>query len=316
MLGYVDVKHGRCIEPGCQILACYGDPATGKKTHCAKHGRPLGYVNMTSRRCAENDCTTLASYGDPNTGKKTHCATHGRPLGYIDVTTPRCTENGCTTLATFGDPDTGEMTHCAVHKPDGYVDVKNPQCKSDHCATLANPAYDGYCTHCFARLFPLDPRTAKIRVKTKEIVVRDALVEWYGDAFIHNKALNFGCDCAHKRSVDFRRLIGNTIVAVEVDEGQHKSYVAEDENVRYDDLFVAFGGKWIYIRFNPDAYLNAAGKRRPGFFNSKKVRNSDEVKRRLLVLRTKVDEMVARAAAEENDALLERVNLFFDGSPL
>ena len=44
------------------------------------------------------------------------------------------------------------------------------------------------------------------------------------------------------------------MIAVEVDEGQHKSRDFEDETIRYDDLFMAgHGGKWIYIRFNPDS---------------------------------------------------------------
>ena len=67
------------------------------------------------------------------------------------------------------------------------------------------------------------------------------------------------------------------MIAVEVDEGQHKSRDSEDETIRYDDLFMAgHGGKWIYIRFNPDSYVDANGKRVKGFFNSKNDRRSRE----------------------------------------
>ena len=29
-------------------------------------------------------------------------------------------------------------------------------------------------------------------------------------------------------------------------------YDKRDEEIRYDDLFMAYSGKWIFIRFNPD----------------------------------------------------------------
>ena len=309
--GYVDVYRA-CAHEDCRKFPHFGDPKFGKKTYCAEH-KPDGYVDLTNPVCAEDGCTIRASFGDPTTGKKTHCTKH-KLDGHVDLKHERCNEAGCKRIPHFGDPKIGKKTHCAEHKPDGYVDLTNPSCKSDHCATTANAAYDGYCAHCFRHLFPLDPRATQIRAKTRELIVRDALVEWYGDAFVHDETLHFGCDCAHKRSVDFRRLVGNTMIAVEVDERQHKSYDAEDENVRYDDLFVAFGGKWIYIRFNPDTYVDAAGKRRPGFFDTKRERNGAEIARRLTILRRKVDDVVARATAERNDALLERTNLFFDGS--
>jgi hypothetical protein len=42
------------------------------------------------------------------------------------------------------------------------IDVKNPPCEHEGCDTIVMNKYDGYCTHCFANLFPNDPRTAEI----------------------------------------------------------------------------------------------------------------------------------------------------------
>ena len=50
-------------------------------------------------------------------------------------------------------------------------------------------------------------------------------------------------------------MINNTILAIETDERQHRSYDQKDEEIRYDDLYMVFSGKWIFIRFNPDSYL-------------------------------------------------------------
>ena len=60
------------------------------------------------------------------------------------------------------------------------------------------------------------------------------------------------------------------MLAVEVDEGQHKGKSYRDEaEARYNDLAMAFGGKWVFIRFNPDSYVDADGKRVMGFFDSR-----------------------------------------------
>ena len=313
-LGYIDVVNKRCAVDGCNKHPKFGDPGTGKATHCATHGKPLGLVDVKSPRCEIDGCNKQPIFGNPETGKATHCATHGKPLGLVDVANKRCAIDGCNKQPFFGDPKTGEATHCCQHgTPLGYVDVLNPRCLSEHCSIFVRPGYDGYCADCFRHLFPTDPRTANIRAKTRELTVRDALVAWYGDVFIHNTTMHFGCDCAHRRSIDFRCLVGNTMIAVEVDEGQHKGRDSEDETIRYDDLFMAgHGGKWIYIRFNPDSYVDATGKRVKGFFDSKNDRRPREIERRLDTLKTCIDTHIDRARNDKNDDLLEIIYLFFD----
>ena len=73
------------------------------------------------------------------------------------------------------------------------------------------------------------------------------------DGFVHDKPLYTGnCDCTHRRRIDHRKLIGNTILAIETDEFGHRGYDTKDEEIRYDDLYMIHSGKWIFIRFNPD----------------------------------------------------------------
>jgi len=50
----------------------------------------------------------------------------------------------------------------------------------------------------------------------------------------------YGC-CDKRRRIDFRKQIGSTQLAVEVDEEQHKHYNAEEEEIRYHDIFLATG---------------------------------------------------------------------------
>ena len=119
--------------------------------------------------------------------------------------------------------------------------------------------------------------------------------------FIHNKPIWTGeCECTHRRRIDFRTLIGNTLLAVEVDEDQHKMY-KEGEDIRYNDLFMVHSGKWIFIRYNPDSYKNEKGKL---------VKPADTY--RLGILKDCIQTHIQRIQSEENKELLEIYKLFFD----
>jgi hypothetical protein len=121
-----------------------------------------------------------------------------------------------------------------------------------------NSKYDGYCTRCFKILFPDDPRTPLIHINTQELRVRQriqeaALTNPIFAGFVHNHSLwSHDCDCTHRRRIDHRKLIGNTMLAVETDERNHSGYDDYDEEIRYDDVCMVFGGKWVWIRFNID----------------------------------------------------------------
>jgi hypothetical protein len=77
------------------------------------------------------------------------------------------------------------------------------------------------------------------------------------EGFIHDTPLHTGnCDCTHRRRIDHRKLIGNTILAIETDEFGHRGYDKTDEDIRYDDVYMIHSGKWIFIRFNPDTNVS------------------------------------------------------------
>ena len=161
--------------------------------------------------------------------------------------------------------------------------------------------YKNYCATCFQHLFPTDPLTFQIRSKTKEIAVRD-FINAHFDGFVHDKPLYTNhCDCSVRRRIDHRKLIGNTLLVVETDENQHKSYNAMDEQVRYDDLYMAFSGKWVYVRFNPDKYRDAKGKSK-----------NPTIATRLDALHKQLTTQIARIEKGENVDPLERLYMFYD----
>jgi len=182
------------------------------------------------------------------------------------------------------------------------VDVNNKKCKANLClGTSGNPKYKGYCCNCYQHLFPLDTLTYQIRSKTKEICTRDYINENF-EGFQHDKPLFTGnCDCTHRRRIDHRFLIGNTLLCVETDEGQHKDYNKKDEEIRYDDLFMLHSGKFIFIRFNPDKYKNKDNKSvNPMLYT------------RLPILKEEIEKQMGRIKNEENTELLEIIKLYYD----
>ena len=114
------------------------------------------------------------------------------------------------------------------------------------------------------------------------------------DGFIHDKPLyTHDCDCTHRRRIDHRKLIGNTILAIETDEFGHKSYNQHDEEIRYDDLFMIHSGNWIFIRFNPDD-------------NFSKINIDDKLDK----LIETINKCILRIEQEENTELVEIYKLY------
>jgi len=90
-------------------------------------------------------------------------------------------------------------------------------------------------------------------VRVRNAISKESLSNPKFKGFIHDRPLyTWDCECTHRRRIDHRKLIGNTILAVETDEFAHSGYDKQDEEVRYDDLYMIHSGKWIFIRFNPD----------------------------------------------------------------
>jgi hypothetical protein len=176
------------------------------------------------------------------------------------------------------------------------------KCKNDKCTSSGSIKYKYYCTFCFQHLFPYDEAAKNIRKKSKENYVRDFLNEKFS-GFLHDIPLwAGGCDCTHKRRIDFRMLIDNTLLCIEVDEDQHKRYDKKDEEIRYDDLFMVHGGKFVFIRFNPDKFLNL-----------NETSKNPYMKMRMEVLEEEINKQIDRIKNDKNKELLEIFYLFYDG---
>ena len=93
------------------------------------------------------------------------------------------------------------------------------------------------------------------------------------------------------------------MLCIEIDEHQHKSYIKHDEDQRYDDLFMDFSGKYIFIRYNPDPYKDADGKKRNPKFDT-----------RMALLEQLINMLTRRISNELNTELVEIHHLCYDKS--
>jgi hypothetical protein len=202
------------------------------------------------------------------------CAEHGGGR--------RCSETGCDKGAQ------GSTDKCVEHGGG----IRCPNCIDWIDSRCGKPKYDNYCATCFKQIFPDDPRSKVVYAHTKEMRVRNFINDRY-EGFVHDKPLYTGnCDCTHRRRIDHRKLIGNTLLAIETDEFAHRAYDSEDEMIRYDDLYMVHSGKWIFIRFNPDG-------------------GTVDMEDKLAKLNETIDECIERIENEDNRDLVEIIKLYY-----
>lgn len=290
--GMVDLCHGKCK---CGKARASFNFESLKAEYCVscKEDKMINVVNKIKCYCGK-----IPSFNFE--GLKGEFCASCKKDGMINVVNKMC---HCEKSYPTFNFENMSPNFCSLCKLDGMINVKDERCKAENCQIRGNKNYKGYCTNCFQHLFPLDPLTFQIRSKTKEIAVRDFINTKF-EGFQHDKPLWYNetaCDCTTKRRIDHRKLVNGTLLCIETDENQHKSYSKSDEEARYNDLFMAYGGKFIFIRFNPDKYKDENGKScNPMLFN------------RLTILEDEIKKQIKRIENEENTDLLEVIELYYD----
>ena len=293
----IDISYPKCKT--CLIKQpIFNIPGQTKGLFC-KNCRTEEMIDVVSHKCVE--CLAVRpNFNIPGENAK-YCSSCKHD-GMVNVTSPKCI--GCLEKRPNFNLPGMKPSYCSSCKTEDMCDVNHKICKGQDglCTTNGNKKYKGYCTFCFSHMFPNDPLTFQIQSKTKEIAVRDFINANY-KGFYHDKTLITGhCDCTVRRRVDHRKVINGTLLAIETDENQHRSYVTMDEETRYNDLYMGFSGKWVYIRFNPDKYIDEEGKKR-----------NPAIATRLRVLGTEIDTQIKRIKRGLNSELVERIYLYYDG---
>jgi len=131
-------------------------------------------------------------------------------------------------------------------------------CKTPLCETRGIKKYNGYCMPCCIHMCP--EVSVSRNYKTKEREVTDRIKESFPDFdWVLDKKVEGGCS---KRRPDLLLDLGERIIIVEVDENKHTTYDCSCENKRLMELSRDLGHRPIvFIRFNPDGYVDSAGKK-------------------------------------------------------
>ena len=289
----IDVKNKKCKCSKAQPI--YNEPGETKAVCCVSC-KTNTMIDVKNKKCR---CGKSRPYfNEPGEKTPIYCK-ECKTSTMVDVKHKKC-KCGSGVIPSFNEPGEKTPICCVSCKTDTMEDKTHKKCKLDNCNTTANPKYKGYCAYCFTHLFPNDPLTFQTNCKTKELAVRD-YINMNFEGFICDRQLETGgCDCTIRRRPDLRILINETLLVIEIDENQHISYSEMDEETRYNDLYMAYSGKWIYIRFNPDKFKK----------NNKNV--NPTISKRLPKLKDEIEKQFRRIENGENKELIERIYLYFD----
>ena len=116
--------------------------------------------------------------------------------------------------------------------------------------------------------------------------------------FIHDKSFYTSGCCDHRLRINHHIAINGTLLAIETDESAHVGYDKKDKIVGYDDLFMAIGTKFVFIRFNCDTNRQEHG-----------AKTSLEHKSHALLER--IATQIARIEKNKNTELCDIMKLFY-----
>jgi hypothetical protein len=296
----VDVNNRKCKFENCNTQPSFNYENEKNGLYCYKH-KLENMIEIYNTKCKEKNCNTRPNFNYKIEKKGLYCSEH-KLENMVDVFNIKCKFENCNTRPTFNYNTEKKGLFCVEHKNKDMVDVLSIKCLSEFCDIIENKKYDNYCTHCFANLFPNDPRTPLIQKNSKEIKVVSFITNkregWYHDKPLYVD-LEGGC-CVSKRRIDLRKLVNGTLLCIEIDENQHKYYDKQDQEDRYNNLFTDFSGKYIFIRYNPDKYKCGNQRRNPNFVT------------RMERLEEEIEKQKLRIVNDKNKDLVEIIKLFYD----
>jgi hypothetical protein len=185
------------------------------------------------------------------------------------------------------------------------LDIKCKECND----TFANSKYKGYCFRCFINKFPNEKIVRNHRIK--ERLMTDFIKKIFKDEKIIFDKQIIGGDSKRRPDVYIDKI--THVLIVECDENQHNLY--DNEDVRLIDLLKDIGKKpVVFIRFNPDKYINKDGKKILSSFKIDKttgkliIREHDEWNNRLELLKESIIKWLTTIPYKE----LTNEYLFYD----
>jgi hypothetical protein len=289
-----DMKSKHCAFPGCKKQPHYGRPESGVGEFCVTHKR-ADDENVIDKHCAHPGCKKIALAGSLY-ARKTHCLSHKQP-GEFARRFPKCAFPDCKDRPSWTTRGDNYPTHCETHARRIIDDAQNPapaapiaalaanaqevapiiiprEIASLQCAICANirpcDRATGLCAPCAGLS---EPRAwhKKREERMAQVLSAQKLIPTSADMRLDDSA---ACKVMSRPDFLFKRA-GYTLI-IEVDERQHAraftraisadstaSYSCDCELARMIGIHQTLGEPTIFIRYNPDAYVDARGRSQP-----------------------------------------------------
>jgi hypothetical protein len=293
MINVVDKK---CLEKNCNTIPYFNLPDKKSGLYCVKHKKE-NMIDVGSKKCKEENCKEKAAYNLPNSIGNIYCYQHKKNGMTDDLRHKKCLIENCNITPSYNLPNNNKPLYCKEHSTEIMIDVKNKKCLGCN-DTIANRKYKGYCCRCFINLFPHEKISRNYKIKENHMT--DFLKKEFNDEVMIFDKQTGGCS---KRRPDCYIDKFTHIVIVECDENQHKD--TSCENKRTMELFQDFGNRPIvFIRFNPDKYINKNKKFSSSFKLCKKtgisiIKTQKEWQNRLNLLKETINKSLIKIPERE-----------------
>jgi hypothetical protein len=295
----IDIVHKKCK---CSKIPSFGNIGD-KNATCCYECKTHDMIDIINKRCKCGK--KRPSFG--NTGdKNATCCLECKTDDMINIVHKKCK---CGKIPSFGNIGDKNATCCLECKTDDMVDIVNKRCKTPMCETHVNRKYKPFCSRCFFFTYP--DTTITRNYKTKENTITKIILKDFPNFdWILDKVVKDGCS---KKRPDMYCDFGSHIIIVEIDENQHSNYSCE--NKRIMELSKDFNHRPIvFIRINPDSYIDENNKKIQSCFIVKKdtgkveIRSEKELNRRMVEVKKQV---IKYSEGFETDRIIITQELFF-----
>ena len=296
----MDIRSKTCISEGCNIRASYNLQGEKIAIFCAKH-KECDMVNVI-KKCISEGCNIIPIYNYPGEKIALYCSKH-KLDDMIDIKNKKCNFEDCNIRPIYNYPGEKIPLCCVKHKEDDMIDIVSKRCINEHCnIQSSNTKYQGYCFSHYIENFPDEPITRNYKVK-ENLVVDYVKHEFREYNLVFDKIIQGGNS---RRRPDILITKSTHSIIIENDENGHDQKYYEDENNRtieiHNDLR---NNKTVFIRFNPDSYIDENGKKVKSCFKIDKdtglcrLVNEVEWNNRLETLKKTIEEYITTIPEKE-----------------
>ena len=302
----IDVINKKCLKCKTKIPSFNKEGET-KALYCVDC-KQEDMIDVISKKCLK--CKTkIPSFNKEGETKALYCGDCKNDI-MINVIVKKCIN--CNKKRAIFNLENKKPLYCFDCKIKDMINLVEKRCITEFCDTQAKiTKYKGYCLRCFMYNFPDEPIARNY--KTKEYSVVEFIKENFEKYdFIYNKRIQNGIS---KRMPDLCLNLENQVLIIEVDENQHEKYDCSCENKRLMELSLDVEHKPIvFIRFNPDSYLDKEGKKIKSCWSITKstgiikIDNKKKWDERLTCLKETVQYWIEN----ETDKTIEVVELYYN----